>query len=237
MQFFRKSKKRAKNFLKRLRKGKIFENLGKNVQNLEMFWKRAGNLHVIIAQNKQLEKAWLLLINWITFWVAIHFIVPSIPLAGLFPWEDAKRFQHSLILYFSSSQEIAAAVKLFLNWLLGPSDHNCKMLALSISSDVILPMNVITESFVWLKLSEIATADLQVSWHQTTEVNIVACILFHCADCTSSGHSVEKSEFNLTFEKWFVSFPNENNHIFYLKCCPPWLGNKKIFTLDCLKWS
>ena len=26
-----------------LKKGKIFENLDKNVQNLEIFWKRAGN--------------------------------------------------------------------------------------------------------------------------------------------------------------------------------------------------
>ena len=36
------------------KKGKIFENLGKNVQNLKIFWKRAG---AIIACNKLLEKA------------------------------------------------------------------------------------------------------------------------------------------------------------------------------------
>ena len=33
--FQKKGKDRAK-------KGKIFENLGKNVQNLKVFWKRAG---------------------------------------------------------------------------------------------------------------------------------------------------------------------------------------------------
>ena len=26
-----------------LKKGKIFENLGKNVQNLKIFWRRGGN--------------------------------------------------------------------------------------------------------------------------------------------------------------------------------------------------
>ena len=32
-----------KGLKKMLKKGKIFENLDKNVQNLEIFWKRAGN--------------------------------------------------------------------------------------------------------------------------------------------------------------------------------------------------
>ena len=41
-------RKRAK---KRVKKSKIFENLGKNVQNLEIFWKRA-------ASCVQLSHAW-----------------------------------------------------------------------------------------------------------------------------------------------------------------------------------
>ena len=35
--------------------------------------------------------------------------------------------------------------------------------------------------------------------------------------------------FGLTFQKRFVRFPNENNCKTYLKCCPPWLGDKEIF--------
>ena len=67
------------------------------------------------------------------------------------------------MLYFSSSQGIATAMKPFLNWLLGLLDHNFKSSPLSTSSDINLSMKVITESFVGLKLSEITTEDLQVS--------------------------------------------------------------------------
>ena len=36
--------------------------------------------------------------------------------------------------------------------------------------------------------------------------------------------------FNLTFQKRFVSFPYENNRT-YVKCHPPWLGDKENFSL------
>ena len=36
------SRERAKKCLKRGKKDKILENLGKNVQTLEIFWKRVG---------------------------------------------------------------------------------------------------------------------------------------------------------------------------------------------------
>ena len=35
--------KKGKNMLKRAKKGKIFENLGKNVKNVTIFCKRAGD--------------------------------------------------------------------------------------------------------------------------------------------------------------------------------------------------
>ena len=38
--FQKKGKKKVKKFLKRAKKSKIFENLGKNVQNLKIFGKR-----------------------------------------------------------------------------------------------------------------------------------------------------------------------------------------------------
>ena len=45
------SEKGQKKGKKKAKKGKIFENLGKNVQNLKIFWKRAGDcmqlLHTI----------------------------------------------------------------------------------------------------------------------------------------------------------------------------------------------
>ena len=48
MQFFRKKAK----------KGKIFENLGENVQNLKIFLKRAGDcMRLLYVIYKQLEKA------------------------------------------------------------------------------------------------------------------------------------------------------------------------------------
>ena len=54
----------------------------------------------------------------------------------------------------------------------------------------------VNESNNWIfcvtYLSEITTSDLQVFWHQTTEVNNVTCFLFQCCDCTSFCHSVEK---------------------------------------------
>ena len=100
------------------------------------------------------------------------FIVPPIPSTGHFPWEDAKKFQDSLIPYFSSNQGIVAAMKWFLKWLLGPSDHNCKTLTILLtSSDTNLSIRIITKSFMWLKLPETTITDLQISWHQTTEVN------------------------------------------------------------------
>ena len=42
-------------------------------------------------------------------------------------------------------------------------------------------------------------------------------------------HSSLTPAFDLTFEKWFVSFPNKNNRETYLKCRPPWLGDKENF--------
>ena len=41
--FEKKGKRKGKRMLKRAKKGKIFEKLGKNVQNLKILWKRAGN--------------------------------------------------------------------------------------------------------------------------------------------------------------------------------------------------
>ena len=38
-----------------LKKGKIFENLGKNVQNLKIFWKRAGD-YAQLSCNELMEK-------------------------------------------------------------------------------------------------------------------------------------------------------------------------------------
>ena len=55
MQFSEKGKKKGKKMLK---KGKIFENLGKNIQSLKIFWKRAGDcVQLSHACNKLLEKA------------------------------------------------------------------------------------------------------------------------------------------------------------------------------------
>ena len=45
---------------KMFKKVKIFEILGKNIQNLKIFWKRAGGcVWLPIARNKLLEKATL----------------------------------------------------------------------------------------------------------------------------------------------------------------------------------
>ena len=145
------------------------------------------------------------------------FYCNSNPSTSLFLWEDVKKFEHSLIQYFSSSLGIAAAMKQFLNWLLGPSDHNCKTLTvLSISSDINLSMKVITESFRWIKLSEITTADLQVSWHQTTDISTVTCFLFQCADCTSSCHSVEKFSAKSTWRAAVSWLPFYDLHMFWI---------------------
>ena len=38
------------------KKDKISENLGKNVQNLKIFWKRAGGMRAVVALNKLLEQ-------------------------------------------------------------------------------------------------------------------------------------------------------------------------------------
>ena len=44
MRFFRKKgKKGQKKKKKWVKKGNIYENLWKNIQNLKIFWKRAGN--------------------------------------------------------------------------------------------------------------------------------------------------------------------------------------------------
>ena len=40
--FIKRAKKRAKN-VKNVKKGKMFENLGKHVQNLKIFWRRTDN--------------------------------------------------------------------------------------------------------------------------------------------------------------------------------------------------
>ena len=50
--------KRAKNGQKNVtkgEKGKIFENLGKNVQNMKNIWKRTGDCVQFITCNKLLE--------------------------------------------------------------------------------------------------------------------------------------------------------------------------------------
>lgn len=44
------------------------------------------------------------------------------------------------------------------------------------------------------------------------------------------------SGFDLTFQKWLVSFTNEKNCKTNPKCCPPWLCQKTFFTLDRQKW-
>ena len=51
MQFFRKRVK------KRAKKGEIFENLGKNVQNLKIFKKKGSLVHATVTHMKQLEYA------------------------------------------------------------------------------------------------------------------------------------------------------------------------------------
>ena len=59
MWFFRKRAKKGQQYVK---KGKIFENLGKNVQNLKIFWKRAGGCVQLSHANKPLEyyiRPWL----------------------------------------------------------------------------------------------------------------------------------------------------------------------------------
>ena len=43
--------------------------------------------------------------------------------------------------------------------------------------------------------------------------------------------SATPSEFNLTFKKWFVSYPNKNNYKMDLKCRPPWFSNQENFSV------
>ena len=50
---------KVQKIFKRTKKNKIFENLGKNVQNLKMCWL----LHPIITHNKLLEKALIYNLN------------------------------------------------------------------------------------------------------------------------------------------------------------------------------
>ena len=114
-------------------------------------------------------------------------------------------------------------MKLFLNWLLGPSDYNCKTLTLILrSSSINLSVQTITKSFVWLKLSETTTADLQVSWHQTTEVNTVTCFLFQCGDCTLSCHRFEKFSGKSTWRTAVFCLPISkylwSSFVFYCFC-------------------
>ena len=40
---------------------------------------------------------------------------------------------------------------------------------------------------------------------------------------------MDRAGFDLTFQKWFVSFPSENNYKTDLKCCPPWLRDNEMF--------
>ena len=42
--------------------------------------------------------------------------------------------------------------------------------------------------------------------------------------------------FDLTFQKWFVIFPNENNHKTNLKCRPPWLVDEEKFSVR-IAWN
>ena len=44
-------------------------------------------------------------------------------------------------------------------------------------------------------------------------------------------HVVTKTGFDLTFQKCFVSFPDENSRKSYLKCRPLWLGDIENFSL------
>ena len=39
------------------------------------------------------------------------------------------------------------------------------------------------------------------------------------------------SGFDLTFQKWFVSFPNENNRKTDLKFCAPWISDEENFEI------
>ena len=40
---FQKKSKKSEKIVEKQQKGKIFQTLGKNVQNLKIFWKRAGD--------------------------------------------------------------------------------------------------------------------------------------------------------------------------------------------------
>lgn len=42
---------------------------------------------------------------------------------------------------------------------------------------------------------------------------------------------VSNSEFDLTFQTWYVSLPNKNEHKIDIKFCPHWLGYKENFSL------
>ena len=130
---------------------------------------------------------------WITFCVAILFTTPPIPSTGPFPCDVAKKFQHILSLCFSCNHGIEAAVNLFLNWLLGPSDQICNVFTLSSMTLLSnLSTKMITESLEWVRSSEIITAEVHESYCHVTDVNIVTYFLFQWADWTSSCQSVEK---------------------------------------------
>ena len=40
---------------------------------------------------------------------------------------------------------------------------------------------------------------------------------------------MDRSGFDLTFQKWFMSFPSENNYKTDLKFCQPWFATMKMF--------
>ena len=48
-------------------KGKIFENLGKNVQNLKIFWKRAGDCMLLSPVSGNSHSKW-----WVEFKTACN---------------------------------------------------------------------------------------------------------------------------------------------------------------------
>ena len=70
----------------------------------------------------------------ITSIAASRLIVPPIPSTGPFPREDAKKYHVISILHSFCNQDKVAAMYRFLNWLLGPLDHMCNAVMLSLTS-------------------------------------------------------------------------------------------------------
>ena len=62
------------------------------------------------------------------------------------------------------------------------------------------------------------------SWNPSVVTGILEKSLENFLDTSTLG-------FYLTFQKWFVNFPNKNNRKIYLKCRLSWLGKKENCSL------